>query len=56
MNEFQMYVAIVTSVLMFVASFITSTENIGSTLIFKVVPFSLGMCNFIVAGRLLGWF
>jgi hypothetical protein len=52
---FSQIVILITACWLILWAFIIKTENIQSSLIFKAVPFGLGMCCLYVSAKMFGW-
>lgn len=46
---------IITSAFLFTAALMLKTENFRSSLVFKVIPFGLGICNLLLAAFINKW-
>lgn len=46
----------VTGVYLILIALLMNTENIRSAMLFKVIPFFLGVSCLFTSGKLLGWF
>jgi len=56
MELFHQLILIITGVYLLIGTFALHTENLYSAMMFKVVPFFLGMGCLFSAGKLLRWY
>lgn len=55
MNTFIAVTPLVTGLLLILSPLMIHTKNWQSALIFKVLPFSMGICSAFSGAKLLGW-
>jgi uncharacterized protein YebE (UPF0316 family) len=48
-------ISLITAIWMITLSLLLSTKDMISTIIFKVIPFFIGIANLIMGLKLLGW-
>lgn len=55
MSNFINYSILITALWLITTSLAMQTGNFKSSLLFKVIPFGLGMCCLYSAAKLFGW-
>lgn len=55
MSNFINYSVLITAIWLIVTGLTMQTGNFKSAMLFKVIPFGLGMCCLFSAGKLFGW-
>jgi len=56
MELFHQLILIVTGIYLLLGTFTMHTENLFSSMVFKVIPFFLGIGCLFSVGKILGWF
>lgn len=56
MNDFVIYTALVSSVIFIFGASLIRANGIFYVILYKALPYTLSVCNLIIAGKGLGWF